>query len=221
GGVMHKPPFYRVVVVCARVNDAVFHVIMRNVGIFGRIASKSKQQDLHSGQCEFAHDCLDFWSDDTEVFGNYRNRGEAPQQRMEELPGGSFHPFAVDGGFFRRRHFPVGYEPPEVIEPNYVKTLQIVLYAADPPLIEGFLELVPGINRIAPQLPGFTEIVRRHPRDENRSLVTVELKVLRICPNVRAVVAHINRDVAYYLDLLTIAVAFQCRPLLKKKELSE
>ena len=184
GGVVLKPPLYRVVVMRAGVNDAVLHMIVGNVRVCGRAASKSKQQDLHSGEFEFAHDFPDLRSDDTEVFGNYWNRWKAPQQHMEELPGWSFHPFSVDGGFFRRRHFPVGYEPPEVIEPNHVETFQIVLYTADPPLIEGFLELIPGINRIAPQLPGVTEIIGRHSRDESRPFVTVELKVLTICPNV-------------------------------------
>ena len=60
--------------------------------------------------------------------------------------------------------------------------------------------LLPFIERVAPALPRFAEIVRRHSRDAARPAVRFEVEKFARGPDVRAVPRDIYRRVAHKLD---------------------
>src|SRR5204862_443932 len=78
-------------------------------------------------------------------------------------------------------------------------------HALHPPIVATISDRIPAIERIAPALPGLAEGVRRHTRYIRRAEVRVQVIKLRMGPNVSAVIADENGDVADYPDAATIA----------------
>ena len=80
---------------------------------------------------------------------------------------------------------------------------------------------IPVIKRIAPELPGGAERVRRHARDEFGHQLFIQKKQLRMCPHIRAVQGGINGNIPDDPDPLLCRVIPEPVPLLKKLILTE
>ena len=93
--------------------------------------------------------------------------------------------------------------------------------ALDPPGVAGPLERVPAVVRIAPQLAGRAEVVRRHAGDDGRTAVCVEAEQLAAGPDVGAVVGDEDGEVAHDGDRSRAAGIADAPPLLEEQELRQ
>src|SRR5579872_6841214 len=121
-------------------------------------------------------------------------------ERVKQIVSRPLRPMTIYRGLFCGRYLPVGFEPPKVIETNDVAGLKRPFHALNPPVVSALAEDIPSIQRIPPALSSCAEEVRRHTRDVDRPAFLVELKDLRMAPDVGAIEIHENRDVSDQLD---------------------
>src|SRR5439155_752983 len=95
-------------------------------------------------------------------------------ERVEEVRGGPLYPDPGLGGRAAERDVPSRLESAEVVESHQVDLAERGPQSRDPPRIVLGLERGPIVERIAPELAGRAEIIRRHPGDELRLAVGVE-----------------------------------------------
>ena len=84
-----------------------------------------------------------------------------------------------------------------------------------------FLQYIPTVQRISPQLPGCTEVIGRNSPDHDRILFCIELEQIRIYPGINTVEGYVKRDVAYDPDVLLMCVILYSQPLPEKQVLYE
>ncbi len=90
-----------------------------------------------------------------------------------------------------------------------------------PPAIAVASQRVPSIDRIAPQLARRAEIIRRNARHSSRISASVQVKVLRIGPDIGAIVSDINRQIAHDAHSALPRIFSQRSPLCEENELKE
>ena len=127
---------------------------------------------------------------------------------------------SVDGGLFLGGNRPVGFEPAEVIEPNHVMERERTTHASDPPVEAAVAQRVPAVQRISPALTGGREVVGRHAGDADHAAVLVQLEDLRVSPDIGAVVADKDGDVAEDTDVAHVCVLAKRAPLLVEQVLN-
>ena len=108
-----------------------------------------------------------------------------------------------------------------MIDPHHIIQPIAVGDAADPPGIARLPMVLPTIQRVAPQLPGDAERIRRTARHADGHIVLIQLKKFRIGPGIRAVKGHIDRNVPHNTDALLVGISLQCFPLGSKQVLLE
>src|ERR1019366_7740732 len=91
--------------------------------------------------------------------------------------------------------------------------------ALDPPLVSAGGEQVPAIDRIPPELSGSAEIIGGHAGDYGRVAPIIEVVEIGMSPCGRAVVRHIDRDVAHEADAALLAISLELLPLPEEFEL--
>src|SRR4051812_39314833 len=94
-------------------------------------------------------------------------------------------------------------------------------HSLDPPVIAGVLERLPVVERIAPALAGLAESIRRDAGDERGAEIGIQVIKMRMRPDVSAVVADEDSDVADDLDATLGGGRPDGAPLLGKKELND
>jgi len=72
---------------------------------------------------------------------------------------------------------------------------------------------VPAVDRIAPKLAGGAEVIRWDPGHYHRLQGFIQLENVRVGPHIRTLVIHIDREIAYDLNLPLVAVGLESRPL--------
>ena len=77
--------------------------------------------------------------------------------------------------------------------------------ALDPPGKIVCLQGVPIVDRIPPKLSCFAEVIGRNSRHLDRIKFVVEVKELRVCPDISAVIMDIDRKIAEKFDLFLVA----------------
>ncbi len=108
-----------------------------------------------------------------------------------------------------------------MIQPDHIHHFKCRAKSIQPPAVTVLGQRVPAINRIAPQLAGLAEIIRRHAGDHRGIALRVQLKILPIGPDVGAVVRDINRQVAHDPDAALARIFAQLSPLLEEDELQK
>ena len=81
--------------------------------------------------------------------------------------------------------------------------------------------VIPAVQRISPELSRSGKSIRRAARHRHRRQRLVQLEKFRVCPGIRAVKRHINRNIPDNFYFLLIRVGFQRKPLLRKQVLLE
>src|SRR6185312_6496857 len=117
--------------------------------------------------------------------------------------------------------FPISFEAAEVIEAHNVAGLYRPAQTIDPPLISPDLELAPVVERISPALPRGTERIGRNAGNDYRCQVVMEAKDVGMRPDISAVVADEDCDIADDSNTSFSAVRTQLAPLIEKRELQE
>ena len=109
--------------------------------------------------------------DDPEILGD--DRQVAPAERLRDRPKQIAprrrHPGAVLGRIVLRGHLPARGESAEVIEPHHVHEPQRLAHPVDPPAETVLAEMVPVVERAAPELAGGAEGIGRHAGDDGRA----------------------------------------------------
>ena len=173
------------------------------------------------GMPNWRRKAFDRWRDQAEVFGDQGQPAEMSTGGLEEVGARARNPTAVDRRRFTCGHFPVRFEPAEMIEPHYVHLFEARDKPVQPPAIAALLQRFPIVERIAPELAGGAEIVRRHSGDDGRLAMLVEIKQIGVGPDVGRIARDENRQVSDQLDTVLVRVALQIAPLPEEKELGK
>ncbi len=150
GDLVLEPPTDGVVVVCARVCDAVSADVVGCVEVLCYIAVKPKQQDPHPRKPKQCHHLADIGGDVTEVLGDDREARPAPDKVRQEFTPRRIDPAAVLRRRRTGRDLPVLDEPPEMIEPQPVEKSEGALDPALPPRKPLFPVRLPAVDRVSP-----------------------------------------------------------------------
>ena len=118
-----------------------------------------------------------------------------------------------------RRNAVVLVKTAEVVNAHHIVKLEAVPHSGDPPVVTGFLVVVPVVKGIAPNLTVFAERIGRTSGDLGRFIILVQLEQFRLRPNIGAIRGNINRNIAHDLNVLFVGVFLQLHPLGIKLEL--
>ena len=174
GNVVIEPAHGGVIVVGAGVDDAVLGRYEANAAV-GAI-DHGEMKHLHARETAVAAQFIDGVGDDTQVL---RHDGHGPQRLGDSVEEGLARPLApraVNGGSFGARHFPVGLEASEMIDAHDVHQFVEFGEALLPPAVVVRLHGGPVVLRVAPQLAGFAEIIRRYAGHHIRCSVSLEVE---------------------------------------------
>ena len=215
------PAFCGVVIVGACIYHSVSVIGMGQVGIVF-IFPESELQDTHAGQaCKFTQ-FQHFFCNGAQIFCD---QGQVITQHFlqfcKEGFAGSFHPFAADGIFCTEGNFPIGFKAAEVVDTQDIHVAQGFCDTADPPCKFCFFMLFPVIERVAPQLAGFAEIIGGNTCDAQREAFAVQTEQLLVCPYVSTVIGYEDRCVADDGDAFFVGIGFHCLPLFLEDILQE
>ena len=129
---------------------------------------------------------------------------EATLQRIAELMGAE--PETPDGdeldvlativSAHEDRNFPIGLEATKMIDTQHIKLLERRTKTPHPPIKIGCLQLLPSVERIAPQLPGLAEVVWWYASHDGRFSEIVELEELLVGPHIGTLMGDENRHIA-------------------------
>ncbi len=169
----------------------------------------------------FLRERVDFRGDVAEVFGDEGQSAEFVLEGAKQIKVGSGRPVAVDRGWVLGRNLPAGLETAEVVEADDVAGCDGPLHALDPPVVAAGLERVPVVERIAPALAGFAESIGRNAGDHLGREIGLEAEDIGMGPDIRAVVADKDGDIANDADAALGTVTPQRLPLLEEGKLQE
>ena len=215
-----KPALGGVVVVGAGVDDVVIGIKMGQIDALAAVVERELEH-LHAGVARSLEELGHAGGDQAEVFGDDRHVAQTRPDGVEQIHARAFQPIADDGVLGRIRDGIIFVKAAEVVDAGHVVELGSRRDAVDPPLVAGGLEVLPVIQRVAPQLAGRGEIVRRAARHADGMALLVQPEHLGVGPGVRAVHGDINRNVAKELDAQGIDVAAELLPLLIEQILKE
>src|SRR5882762_890873 len=190
-----KPADSSVVVVCSGVDNHVFVIVVWQIDIL-RVAAKRKLKNPHAGKVEIVAQRFNIGRNHAKVFGNNRQFTQLISDRCEQFSSRRFNPTATFRGLISARYFPTRSEAAKVIDAGDIEHLQGGVYSPDPPLEAVRKHLVPVVKWISPELTGSAEVIRRHAGYYNRRPTCVQLKLIRIGPNVRRIMGHKNWNIA-------------------------
>ena len=106
-----------------------------------------------------------------------------------------------------------------MVDSHHVIELEAVPHPADPPVVTRGPMIIPAVQGVAPDLAVGGEGIRRAAGNGGGAIVSVQLEQLRVSPHVRSVGRDVDGNIAYDLDMLTVCVGLQLRPLPVKLEL--
>ncbi len=188
-----------VVVVRPRVVHGVRADVLRLVRIV-RVVVEGELQHRHPGEVELPAQGRDLGGDDAEILGHQRNRAHLVEQGLEQRRTRHRLPVAVHRGVVVGGDGPHRDQAAKVVDTHQVEPFEVVAQARPPPLEAAVVHRRPVVMGIAPALPGGGEVVRRHTRHHLRMPFRVEQEILRVGPDVGAVVGDEDRHVAEQAD---------------------
>ena len=221
-----QPAGQRVVVVGARVNDAMFDIGMGKKGV-GRIEGspalgriESELENAHPRQAVIVPEGTHFVRDEAQVLGHDRRiLPEGGFDRGEELGPRRLPPSAAARGRLARGHRPVGLKPAEMVDPDDIVSRKGRLESADPPGKTLAAVRIPFVQWIAPKLSVGAEVVGRHAGHFQGPTFFVQGEEFGSGPNLCAVLSYEDGNVADHCDAKIVCSALQTAPLLVEKEL--
>ena len=168
---------------------------MRQIDMCALVA-ESELNDLHAGNVEALAKFAHVLGDVTKVFGNEGQVAEFILQGLEETVVRTGCPVTVNGGGVVGRDLPARFEAAEMVKTNDVAVVEGPAHAVDPPVVAALLKGLPVVKRISPALAGFAESVGRDTGDDFAGKVGFQAKNFGICPDIGAVIADEDGDIA-------------------------
>ena len=196
----------------AGIDDTVLDMVMGQINI-GRTRAERKLQDLHAGKFVVIAKRLNLLRNDTQIFGNDRKRSESGDQPIEKMPSGTGHPRTLNSGLVTGRHMPGGLEPAKVVDTYAVELCKQVPEAFHPPVVPPQCQCVPVIERIAPQLSGIAEIIRRHTGHDCWFTASIQQENIPISPHIGRIISYEYRNVPDHCNALGRSIRAQMPPL--------
>ena len=148
------------------VSDDVWHVVVRQIDVL-RIAAETELQDPHAWKAKLLAQLDYVWSDHAEILGDERQLAELLANRFEQFPARRRNPLTALGSLIASGNLPARSETAEVVHAGDIDHGQRRAHTLDPPLEAVVLHALPVVKRIAPELSGFAEIVRRNTRNHD------------------------------------------------------
>ena len=182
-------------------------------------AREGKLQYLHSGQVEPVPQPDHIRRDDTQVFGQDGQAAQFGLDRLEKVRPRAFNPAPDLGSRVPGRDLPVSGKAPEMVYAQDIHQFQGGLHAFQPPGIPAGPVDFPLVQRIAPQLAGRGEIIRRHARHDGWLAVFIQVEQVGMRPHIRRIIGHEDRDIADDLHALFMCIGVQRIPLAEEQEL--
>ena len=205
----------------ACVHHAVGSSIIVGQEFIVRIAVKRKLQHLHARIAGLRQKLPHLGRDIAQILRKNVQFSQLLLCRLEQLQTRPRHPGAVLSGFLLCRNGVIAFKAPEVVDANHVKQLAHIPQPVDPPGIARFSVLLPVIDRIAPKLPGGREAVRRTACHLGGTVQHIQLKQLRMCPDLHTVCGSVNGQIPDDGDSLLVGVCLELVPLLEELVLDE
>ena len=128
-------------------------------------------------------------------------------------------PCTFFGCLSRSRNSIVSIKAPEMIDTKHIIKPKLERNTVQPPVIAICPHLLPIKKRIAPQLAICRKAIRWATSHPGRMQISVHLELIRMCPYIRTVFRHINRNIANDRYPFGLRQTFQPFPLLKKQKL--
>src|SRR6185503_2726765 len=148
------PAKRRVVVVCSRIYDRIWNIIMRQVAIL-RVTGKCVLKDAHPRKTESVAKLLDFARHHAEVLGNDGQSAQRAFNRAEKFTARHVYPLTFLGCLVTAGHFPRSDKPAKMIDADDISQLKCLPKSPDPPAKAVTLHCVPVVDRVAPELTCF------------------------------------------------------------------
>ena len=210
-----------VVVVGARIGDAVVYIIVRHVRVV--TAEESELEDSHSGETAVFNQGFYLGGDVAQVLGNDEILFGVDHllDRVNEGASGSLYPLAFSCCLGGGGNAPIGLNSAEMVYSHAVKHTEHMLDALLPPGKAVLFHFRPVVDGVAPELTVRGKIVGGNARDDGRVTVLVQKEHFAVCPYVRAIVGHVNGNVTDDGDSLVVCVLFDLRPLVKEGVLNK
>ncbi|HEY0415066.1 MAG TPA: hypothetical protein VGC78_01660 [Gaiellaceae bacterium] len=172
-----------------------------------RVAADGELEHRHPREPELLAEAHHRLGDHAEVLRDDVERPELGLDRPEDGGAGAAAPDAVPRRPVAARDGPVGDEAAEVVDARQVDERERPAEPLEPPAEAVGAHRPPVVERVAPQLPGLRERVRRHARDE----AVLEEPAVRTV--VGAVPGDVDRHVAEDPDAAVARVRAQLPPL--------
>ena len=182
---------------------------------------KAELHHAHAGQARLFEQVDDALVDDAEVLGDDLRVLERAVHRVEEVGLRAVDPLALLRGLRLRGHRPVGGKRAEMVDAHGVEQLEARAEAVHPPAVAVRLHRLPVVERVAPLLAEFAEIIRRHARHVFRLAVLRKVEEVAVRPDVGAVARDVHRQVADDLDAALVRVLLDLFPLLEEHVLDK
>ena len=176
-------------------------------------AVKGEFQHFHAGVLALGQQLAHIVGQETQVLGNDAGAAQFLFNGGKQAVAWAGAPAAMLGGLIAVRDGVVPGEAAEVIDAQEIVDAAQVADAAHPPAVAGSGHGVPVKQRVAPQLAGGGETIRRAAGHLDRQQVFVQLKLLRAAPDIHTVRRYVDGQVADDLDAPGIGVGFQFFPL--------
>ena len=140
---------------------------------------------------------------------------------LEKCRTGALAPDAFFRGLAGSPHAIVGFKAAEVIEAHDIELRAGMCHTADPPGIALLFVHVPAVERIAPELSRFGKRIRRTARHLDHVRFLIQIKELRIRPDIRRIIGDINRQIADDPYPFPGGMGLESAPLSVKDELNK
>ena len=219
GEALHEPE-RRVVVVRARIADAVDGNVVREIGVVG-VAVKGELQNFHPREAGAAQKTQHAPVHLPEVLRDEGEFAERAFGRGKQLHARAAPPAAVLGRRGARLHLVIAVQPAEMVDADDVVQREGSADAADPPGVPFRRVRLPVVDGVAPKLAGRRKIIGRDARHPPRGAVFVEFEQVRIRPHVRRIGRDVEGDVADEADAQPVDIGAQILPLAAEFVLQE
>ena len=186
-----------------------------------KVITKGKKGHPHAQDLKASHRLTHIGADHSQILGNHREQRITAEKASQKIGGRGRHPFTRYGRGLVGGYFPEGHQASKMVDPDPVKVSQVVPDALQPPVVSGGLQPIPAVDRMAPQLTGGAEIVRRDAGNTPGKQLIVQFEQIGMGPDVGAAMVDIDGDVAEQLNLIVFAILAQRPPLLVKQKLQE
>ncbi len=178
-------------------------------------------QHLHAGVARGLPQRLHFRHRAAEVLRNHAGTRGRGGERADQLFARPAAPFAALRRFAAAGDGVVPHDADEVVDAHGVVQPSRGAHAPPPPGKAVPAHGVPVVQRVAPELAAGAEPVRRNPRDADGPAAFVQLKELRVRPDVGAVQRDVEGEVPDDADAARVGVGFEPPPLPEELELAE